>query len=145
MPACRRTSKSQLLKKLQKALTFRLDNQRQISLDLSHTCRNRKRLISLINFATLYFVRRQACREYSMYAARCSSIRRVCLCIRGVCSYIQRDVSLFLLFVYSISQINNVTMNCRFENQLMTSLLTLNAYSKMNYLISRFFAQFEFV
>jgi hypothetical protein len=35
-----------------------------------------------------------------------------------------------ICFVYSISQINNVTINCRFENQLMTSLLTLKAYWK---------------
>jgi hypothetical protein len=48
-----------------KSSHFRSDNQRQISLDLSHTCRNQKRFISLINPATLYVVRRQACCEYS--------------------------------------------------------------------------------
>jgi hypothetical protein len=60
-----RTSKSQLSKKLQKAFTFRLEYQREISLDLNHSCRYRKRLISLINFATLYIVKRQVCCKYS--------------------------------------------------------------------------------
>jgi hypothetical protein len=36
-----------------------------------------------------------------------------------------------IYLVYSISQINNVTMNCRLENQLMTSLSTLNTYFKL--------------
>jgi hypothetical protein len=80
--------------KASKSSHFRSDNQCQISLDSSHTCRNRKRLISLINFATLYFVRRQASREYSMYAAGCSSIHGVCPCIRGVCPCIQGGVPL---------------------------------------------------
>jgi hypothetical protein len=47
----RRTSKSQLLKKLSH---FRPDNQRQISLDLNHACRYRKRLISSIILQNFY-------------------------------------------------------------------------------------------
>ncbi len=47
--------------------------------------------------------------------------------------------------VYSTSQMNSVTINWRFENQLMTLLLTLKAYSKINRLMSWSSAQFEFV
>jgi hypothetical protein len=81
--------------KASKSFHFRFNKQRQISLNLNHICRNRKRLINLINFANLYFIKRQVCREYSMYSARCSSIREMCLCIREMCSCIQRDVFLF--------------------------------------------------
>ncbi len=52
----------------EKALTFRLDNQRQISLKLSHTCRYRKRLISLINSANFFEIITFACCEYSEYS-----------------------------------------------------------------------------
>jgi hypothetical protein len=56
----RRTSKSQLLKKL----SFQSDNQRQISLDLSHTCRYQKRLISSIILQNFYVAVLRARCEY---------------------------------------------------------------------------------
>jgi hypothetical protein len=40
-----------------------------------------------------------------------------------------------ICLVYSISQINNITMNCHFENQLMTSLSTLKACFEIDRLI----------
>jgi hypothetical protein len=47
--------------------------------------------------------------------------------------------------VYSISQMNYVTIDWRFENQLMISLFTLNAYSEVDRLIFWSSAQFEFM
>jgi hypothetical protein len=44
------------LKELQKSSHFRHENQRQISLDLNHSCRTRKRLISLINQRNFFVV-----------------------------------------------------------------------------------------
>jgi hypothetical protein len=105
MFACRRTSKSQSLKKLQKTLTFRLDYQRQISLDLSHACRYLKRLISLITLQNFYVAVLQTCREYSMYEAGCPSISGVCPCIQGVCPCIQRGVALSSPYIYAISRL----------------------------------------
>jgi hypothetical protein len=46
-------------------------------------------------------------------------------------------------FVYSISQMNNVTIDWRFENQLIISLFTLNAYFKVDRLIFWFSVQFR--
>ncbi len=100
--------------KASKSSHFRSDKQRQISLNLSHTCRNRKRLINLINFATLYVVRRQDCREYSMYS------RNVFLYSRNVFMYSKKCLSIFILIIihfyansfHQSSQINS------FENQL---------------------------
>jgi hypothetical protein len=91
--------------KASKSSHFRSDKQRQISLNLSHTCRNRKRLISLINFATLYVVRRQVCREYSMYS-------------RGVSLY-SRGVSLYSRSVFMYSK------RCLFILTLKEMLMTL--------------------
>jgi Fe-S cluster assembly iron-binding protein IscA len=67
VPARRRTSTSQLLKKLQKALTFRPDKHRQISLNLGHACRHRIRLISLLSSRFLFL-------QYSKRAASTASI-----------------------------------------------------------------------
>ncbi len=64
------------------ALIFRSDNQRQNPLDLSHTCKYRKRLMNWINFATLYVERQQVSCEYSTYKVKCSSIREMCPCPR---------------------------------------------------------------
>jgi hypothetical protein len=47
--------------------------------------------------------------------------------------------------MYSILQMNNVTIDYRFENQLMISLFTLNAYFEIDRLISWFSAQSKFV
>jgi hypothetical protein len=48
-----------------KSSHFRPDNQRQISLDLSRTCRYQKRLISLVSFANFFEIMWSAQCEYS--------------------------------------------------------------------------------
>jgi hypothetical protein len=65
--ARRRTSKISTFEKASKSSHFRSDNKRQISLDLSLTCRYRKRLISLINYANFFEIITFACYEYSEY------------------------------------------------------------------------------
>jgi hypothetical protein len=92
--ACRRTSKSQLLKKLQKAFTFRPDNQRQISLSSSHACKYWMRLINLVNFATFHV-------EYSKLAASTVFTKRdvllseKCVSVFDKCVHVSEEVSLY--------------------------------------------------
>ncbi len=97
MFARRRTSKSQLLKKLQKSSSFSFDNQRQISLVLNHTYRNRKRLISLTNSQTFFEIIRLARCEYSKLVSVSSCSKESVLVLKERCATIQRDVSVFVL------------------------------------------------
>ncbi len=60
-----RIAKLWIFERASKSSHFRLDNQRQISLDLSHSCRDRKRLINLINLRNFYVVILQAHCEYN--------------------------------------------------------------------------------
>ncbi len=60
-----RSSKNIKIWKVSKSSHFRLDNQRQISLVLSHSCRDRKRLISSINLRNFYVAILQTHCEYS--------------------------------------------------------------------------------
>jgi hypothetical protein len=55
------------------------------------------------------------------------------------------SLTINVCFVYSILQINNVTIDWRFENQLIISLFTLNAYFEIDRLIFWYFVQFEFI
>jgi hypothetical protein len=50
-----------------------------------------------------------------------------------------------ICFMYSISQMNNVIVDYRFENQLITSLFTLKTYFDVDCLMFWFSAQSEFV
>jgi hypothetical protein len=94
--------KTSTLKKAWKSSHFRPDNQRQISLDLSHTCRIRKRLISLINSATFFEIIRLARCEYSKLVSVYSFPEGSVLVSEGGCAYIQRGVSVSLPFFYSL-------------------------------------------
>jgi hypothetical protein len=111
--------KSSTFEKASKSSHFRPDNQRQISLDLSHTCRVRKRLISLMNSATFLKIIRFARCEYSkldvctislhlqpfnkrsredvlVSGEECAYIRR------GMCLYPKKCVRITILFLYYI-------------------------------------------
>jgi hypothetical protein len=83
--------------KVSKRSHFRPDNQRQISLDLSHFCRYRMLLISLVNFATFFKFMSLARYEYSRYEARRSFICEMCFCISEMCLCISRSVYVFVL------------------------------------------------
>ena len=48
----------------------------------------------------------------------------------------------WICFMYFVSQMNNATVNYRLKNQLMTSLSTLNIYSKILRRVSWFSSQF---
>jgi hypothetical protein len=90
--------KSSTFEKASKSSHFRPDNQRQISLDLSHTCRIRKRLISLINFAAFFEIIRLARCEYSKLVSVYSLSKESVLVFEEKCACIQRDVFVSLLF-----------------------------------------------
>jgi hypothetical protein len=83
-----------------KSSHFRSDNQRQISLDLSHTCRVRKRLISLINFATFFEIIRLARCEYSKLVSVYSFPKENVLVFEEGCAFIQRGVFVSLPLKY---------------------------------------------
>ncbi len=100
MLARRRTSKSQLLKKLQKSSSFSPDNQRQISLVLNHTYRNRKRLISLTNSQTFFEIIRLARWKYSKLVSVSSCSKGSVLVFEEECATIQRGVLVFVLYFY---------------------------------------------
>ncbi len=96
--------KSSTFEKASKSSHFRPDNQRQISLDLSHTCRVRKRLNSLINSATFLKIVRLARCEYSKLDVCRISLHLQPLSKRsrggvllsgGGCAYIRRGVCLY--------------------------------------------------
>ncbi len=110
MLACRRTSKSQL-EKVSKSSHFRSNNRRQISLDLSHACRYRKRLISLASSQTyLKIIRLTRC-EYSEHI--CVVLLsyllnhvpgRVSLYPRGVSMYSKGCLPILILYIYDIQK-----------------------------------------
>jgi hypothetical protein len=96
--------KSSTFEKASKSSHFRSDNQRQISLDLSHTCRVRKRLISLINSAIFLKIIRLARCEYSKLDECTISLhlqsfskrsREDVLLSEEECAYIRREVCLY--------------------------------------------------
>jgi hypothetical protein len=102
--ARQRTSKSSTFEKASKSSHFRSDNQRQISLDLSHTCRIRKRLISLINSATFFEIIRLARCEYSKLDVCTISLhlqsfskrsREDVILFEEDCAYIRREMCLY--------------------------------------------------
>jgi hypothetical protein len=117
--ARRRTSKISTFERASKSSYFRLDNQRSISLVSSHTCRDRKRLISSINLRNFYVAVLQAHCEYSEYvraklfATFLSDLTSECQCIRRVMSTYSKnnvkisasDVSLSLLYIYMYAYI----------------------------------------
>ncbi len=78
--------------KASKSSHFRSDNQRQISLDLSRTCRIRKSLISLINFAAFFEIIRLARCEYSKLVSVYSFPEGSMLVFGEECAYIRREV-----------------------------------------------------
>jgi hypothetical protein len=86
--------------KASKSSHFKSDNQRQISLDLSHTCRIRKRLISLINSATFFEIIRLARCEYSKHASVYAFPEGSVLVSEGGCACIQRGVPVSLPYYY---------------------------------------------
>ncbi len=92
------------LEKASKSSSFRLDNQRQISLVLSHTCRNRKRLINLTSSQTFFEIIRLARCEYSKLVVCTISLhlqpfskrsREGVLVSGEECAYIRRGVCLY--------------------------------------------------
>jgi hypothetical protein len=96
--------KSSTFEKASKSSHFRPDNQRQISLVLSHTCRIRKRLISSINFATFFEIIRLARCEYSKLDVCTISLhlqsiskrsREDVLLSEEECAYIRRRMCLY--------------------------------------------------
>ncbi len=98
--------RSSTFEKASKSSHFRPDNQRQISLDLSYTCRVRKPLISLINSATFFEIIRLARCEYSKLDVCTISLhlqsfskrsREDVLLFEEKCACIQRDVFVSLL------------------------------------------------
>ncbi len=79
---------------------LRIRTQRQISLDLSHSCRYRMRLISLVKSANCFEIMSLAHCEYNRYEAGCPSICEVCSGISGVCSGISRGVHVSVPYKY---------------------------------------------
>ncbi len=65
-----------------KSSHFRSDNRRQISLDLSHACRYRKRLISSISLQNFYVVVLQTCCEYNEHVFLLFN-KQECMCIKS--------------------------------------------------------------
>jgi hypothetical protein len=92
--------KTSTFEKASKSSHFRSDNQRQISLDLSHTCRIRKRLISLINFATFSEIIRLARCEYSKLVSVYSFSKESVLVFKERCACIQRNVFVSTFLIY---------------------------------------------
>jgi hypothetical protein len=84
-----------IFEKVSKSSHFRSDNQRQISLDLSHTCKIRKRLISLINFATFLKIIRLARCEYSKLVSVYSFSKESVLVFEEECAYNRRKMCLY--------------------------------------------------
>jgi hypothetical protein len=98
--------KSSTFEKASKSSRFRPDNQRQISLDLSHTCRVQKRLISLINSATFFEIISLARCEYSKLVSVYSFSKGSVLVFEEECTCIQRGVSVSLLIEKTFSSRN---------------------------------------
>jgi hypothetical protein len=96
--------KSSTFEKASKSSHFKSDNQRQISLDLSHTCKIQKRLINLINFATFLKIIRLARCEYNKLDVCTISLhlqsfnkrsREDVLLFEEECAYIRRRMCLY--------------------------------------------------
>jgi hypothetical protein len=85
--------------KASKSFSFRSDNQRQISLVLNHTCRNRKRLISLTNSQTFFEIIRLARCEYSKLVSVKSFSKKCAYIRRKVCDYSKKCVRIRTLFI----------------------------------------------
>jgi hypothetical protein len=106
--------KTSTFEKASKSSHFRSDNQRQISVELSHSCRYQKRLISLINFATFFEIIRFARCEYSKWICSVpflSFLSGVLLYPDGGvditgegCWGNQRGVAISVPYIYTISQ-----------------------------------------
>ncbi len=90
--------------KASKSSFFRSDNQRHISLDLSHSCRNQKRLISLTNSQTFFEIIRLARCKYSKLVSVYSFSEGCAYIRRRVCDYSKRCVRIRtlnkLLFIF---------------------------------------------
>ncbi len=105
--------KSSTFEKISKSSHFRFDVQRQISLDLNHTCRIRKRLINLINFAIFFEIIRLARCEYNKlvvctislhlvkdHVKMCLYLKKDVLIFEKKCACIQRNVFVLLFYYY---------------------------------------------
>jgi hypothetical protein len=117
------------LKKAWKSSHFRPDNQRQISLDLSHTCRIRKRLISLINSATFFEIIRLARCEYSKLVSVYSFPEGSVLVFEGGCAYIQRGVPVSLLLIKQIIQLMTFLQNRNRRAKMFLSIVVIDIIS----------------
>ncbi len=109
-----RFSKNIKTERASKSSHFRSDNQRQISLVLSHTCRNRKRLINLTNSQTFFEIIRLARCEYSKLVSVYSFSKGCAYIRRGVCSYPEGGVRLFkemCSYLYSSYYLSIILMN----------------------------------
>ncbi len=100
-----KNSKSSTFEKASKSSHFRFDDQLQISLDLSHTCRIRKHLIELINFVTFFEIIRLARCEYSKLVSVYSFSKESAFVFEEKCACIQRDVFVSLLKIKCSSKI----------------------------------------
>ncbi len=126
MLARRETSKFWTSERASKSSHFRPDNQRQISLVLNHTCRNRKRLISLINSATFFEIMRLARCEYSKYFCEIVSIVvfevfpsdlvSECQRNRSWCQPNRTSVSISELYNFSFELFSSIISSHSFEN-----------------------------
>jgi hypothetical protein len=138
--------KSSTFEKASKSSHFRPDNQRQISLDLSHTCRIRKRLISLINFVTFLKIIRLTRCEYSKLDVCTISLhlqsfnkrsREDVLIFEERCAYIRREMCLYSKKCARITTLNLFNIVFNRDDRTITSMRDV----VQNFNFHRFFSQ----
>ncbi len=134
--------KSSTFKKTLKSSHFKSDNQRQISLDLSHTCRIRKRLISLIKFATFFEIIRLARCEYNKLDVCTISLhlqsfnkksREDVFLFEERCVYIRRRMCLYSKKCVRITIFINISFRAKSKSNKYQYSRRLNSHRKCTF------------